>query len=139
MTLETDNLSMELSSLDTRIPVENGWIKVESLNLKPHTVTAPDGVYSAQVQTDSNLLRFTGCRLTIVNGEITALLTAKNNNFDYIYLGPAADANADPTVGSAGNRMRMGFIPTRSPLPRWTIPFRSPHIPQRKSYGTTAN
>ena len=96
MTLETDNLSMELSSLDTRIPVENGWIKVESLNLKPHTVTAPDGAYSAQVQTDSNLLRFTGCRMTIVNGEMTALLTAKNNNFDYIYLGPAADANADP-------------------------------------------
>ena len=96
MTLETDNLSMELLSLDTRIPVENGWIKVESLSLEPHTVTAPDGVYSAQVQTDSNLLRFTGCRLTIVNGEMTALLTAKNNNFDYIYLGPAADANVDP-------------------------------------------
>ena len=34
--------------------------------------------------------------MTIVNGEMTALLTAKNNNFDYIYLGPAADANADP-------------------------------------------
>ena len=96
MTLETDNLSMELSSLDTRIPFEYGWIKVESFHLMPYRVTAPDGVYSAQVQTDSNLLRFTGCRLTIVNGEMTALLTAKNNNFDHIYLGPAADANADP-------------------------------------------
>lgn len=108
MTLETDCLSMELSSLDTRIPVENGWIKVESFHLMPYRVTAPDGVYSAQVQTDSNLLRFTGCRLTIVNGEITALLTAKNNNFDYIYLGPAADANADPNGWIRGEQNADG-------------------------------
>lgn len=96
MTLEAENLRMDLPSLDTRIPLEGGWIKIESLGLEPYSVSAPDGIYSAQVQTDSNLLRFTGCRLTITDGEMNALLTAKNNGFEYIYLGLAADANADP-------------------------------------------
>jgi len=96
MTLETGNLTAALPSLDTRLPVDDGWIKVESLSLEPYSVIAPDGVYSARVQTDSNLLRFTDCRLTITDGEMTALLTAKNSNFEYIYLGPASDANADP-------------------------------------------
>ena len=95
MILKARDLTMELISLDTRIPIEGGWIKVELPSLKPYRVTAPDGVYSAQVQTDSALLRFADCCLTITDGEITALLTAKNNNFDYIYMGRAADANVD--------------------------------------------
>ena len=95
MILESGDLRMELPSLDTRIPVEGGWIKVESLNLEPYSVTAPDGVYSAETKTDSGLLRFTDCIVSVENGEMTALLTAKNNNFDYIYLGAAADANAN--------------------------------------------
>ena len=95
MILEASGLSMELPSLDTRIPAEGGWIKVDSLNLEPYSVSAPDGVYSAEVKTDSGLLRFADCRLTVADGEMTALLTAKNNSFDYIYLGLAADANAD--------------------------------------------
>lgn len=95
MRLESDDLSMDLPSLDTRVPIEGGSIKVESLNLMPYRVTAPDGIYSAQAQTDSNLLQFTDCRLTVVNGEMTARLTAKSNNFDYLYMGAAADANAN--------------------------------------------
>ena len=96
MTLETADLSMELDSLDTRIPIDGGWLKIDSLGLKPFDVVVPDGVYSAQVETDSNLLRFTDCRLTVVDGEMTALLTAQRNSFEYIYLGLAADANTDP-------------------------------------------
>ena len=95
MRLESDDLSMDLPSLDMKVPIEDGWIKVESLNLMPYRVIASDDIYSAQVQTDSNLLRFTECRLTVTNGEMTALLTAKNNNFDYLYLGAAVDANAN--------------------------------------------
>ena len=95
MRLEAGDMHMEFSSLDTRIPVDGGWIKVESLSLEPYSVTAPDGVYSAETKTDSGLLRFTDCRLTVAGGEMTALLTAKNNNFDYIYLGLAANANAN--------------------------------------------
>ena len=96
MLLTAGDLSMELSSLDVRIPVDGGWIKVESLDLAPYAVIVPDGIYAAQAETDSNLLRFTDCLLTVAGGEMTAQLTAKNNNFDYIYPGPAADANADP-------------------------------------------
>ena len=32
--------------------------------------------------------------MTIADGGMKALLTAKNNSFDYLYLGLAADANA---------------------------------------------
>ena len=96
MTLEAVDLSMDVESLDTRIPIDGGWLKIDSLGLEPFRVVAPDGIYSAQVQTDSNLLRFTDCRLTITDGEMTALLTAKNNNFNYIYPGLAAYANANP-------------------------------------------
>lgn len=96
MTLESADLSMELDSLDVRLPIEGGWIKIDSLKLVPYTVTVADGHYSAQVTTDSNLMRFTDCRLTVVDGEMTALLTAQKNSFDYIYLGLASEANANP-------------------------------------------
>lgn len=95
MRLEAEDLVLDLSSLDVKIPVENGWVKVDSQSLKPYCVAAPDGVYTVEVETDSALLKFTDCELTIADGEMTALLTAKNNNFDFIYLGRAADANAD--------------------------------------------
>ena len=91
--------SIALSSLDLRMPVsidgEEGWMKLESAAIAPYAVKAEDGVYSIEVDTDSGLLKLTACRLTVVDGEMTALLTAKNNNFDYIYLGLAADANAN--------------------------------------------
>ena len=116
MRLESDDLCMDLPSLDTRVPIEGGWIKIESLNLTPYCVTAPDGIYSAQVQTDSNLLRFTECRLTVTNGEMTALLTAKNNNFDYIYLGLAANANADPNAWIRANQSADGDYTYEIPI-----------------------
>ena len=96
MTLETEHLSMDIDSLDTRIPIDGGWLKIDSLGLEPFRVVAPDGSYSAQVETDSNLMRFADCGLTIADGKMTALLTAQENRFEYIYLGTAADANADP-------------------------------------------
>jgi len=105
MNLEAEELSMQLASLDMRVPVEGGWLKIESLGLEPHSVTAADGSYAVQVQTDSALLRFTDCRLTVSGGRMTALLTAKNNNFDYLYLGTAADAlgSADEWICAVQN------------------------------------
>ena len=96
MVLEAADLSMDVDSLDIRLPIDGGWLKIDSLGIEPFNVVAPDGIYSAQVETDSNLLRFTDCRLTVADGKMTALLTARENRFEYIYLGPAADANADP-------------------------------------------
>ena len=87
-----------IPSLDLRMSVsidgEEGWLKLESAAIAPYTVTAEDGVYSIEARTDSGLLKFTDCRLTIADGGMKALLTAKNNSFDYLYLGLAADANA---------------------------------------------
>lgn len=96
MTLEAEDLALDLPSLDVRVPIDGGWLKLESLNLQPYRQIVADGQYAAQPQTDSALLRFTDCILTVENGEMRALLTAKNNNFDYIYLGAAADANQNP-------------------------------------------
>lgn len=107
--LEVDGQSAEyaggmarvgISSLDMRIPVcidgEDGWLKLESAALEPYAIAVEDGVYGIEVQTDSALLRFTDCTLTAENGEMTALLTAKNNSFEYLYMGAAADTNAHP-------------------------------------------
>ncbi|MGN0776936.1 MAG: hypothetical protein ACI4MM_09710 [Candidatus Ventricola sp.] len=58
-------------------------------------VVAPDGVYAVSVTTDSGLLRFSGCVLTVRDGRMTAVLTAQKNSFAYLYAGLAKDARAD--------------------------------------------
>ena len=91
-----DGSTISIASLDQRIPLEGSdWIMVRTDSLKEHVVRADDGVYQATVTTDSSLLRFTGCTLKVENGRMTAILTAKNNNFDYLYLGTAAEAAKD--------------------------------------------
>ncbi len=89
-------VTISMASLDKRVPLDgSGWIMVRTDSLKEHVVRAEDGVYQAAVTTDSSLLRFTGCTLKAENGRMTAVLTAKNNNFDYLYLGTAAEAAKD--------------------------------------------
>ena len=91
-----DGATISMASLDQRIPLEgSGWIMVRTDSLKEHFVRAVDGVYQAEVITDSALLRFPECTLKVVGGRMTAVLTAKNNNFDYLYLGTAAEAAKD--------------------------------------------
>ena len=99
MTLETsDGLRIGLASLDKRLPLNgSGWIMVPTGSLKKRIVGAADGVYRAEVTTDSSLLRFKSCMLRVKGGAMTAILTAKNNNFDYLYVGTAADASKDET------------------------------------------
>ena len=91
-----DGSTISIASLDQRIPLEgSGWIMVRTDSLREHVVRADDGVYQATVTTDSSLLRFPECTLKVENGRMTAVLTAKNNNFDYLYLGTAAEAAKD--------------------------------------------
>lgn len=92
-----------LSSLDARVPAiihlrngeQSGWIKLASDELTIQSVRVENGVYSASVQTDSNLLRFRACRLEITDNGMTATLTAAQNSFDYIYMGSAEQARQD--------------------------------------------
>lgn len=92
-----------LPSLDARVPAtvylldgeQSGWIKLASAELTVHSVRAENGVYSASVKTDSNLLRFSACRLEVSGGGMTATLTAAQNSFDYIYMGSAEQARED--------------------------------------------
>lgn len=97
MTVETaDGFSSGLASLDQRVPSETaGWIMVRMSSLKERVVRAADGRYRAEVKTDSSLLRFKNCTLMVEDGQMTAILTAKNNNFDYLYVGSAAEALQD--------------------------------------------
>jgi len=91
-----DGSAAGIASLDQRLPMEGTcWIMVRTDSLKEHVVRAEDGVYQAIVTTDSSLLRFPECTLNVENGRMTAVLTAKNNNFDYIYVGTAAEAVQD--------------------------------------------
>lgn len=95
--------SFPIRSLDTRVPMAecldgadvDGWLKLETASLREYAVTVADGVYLAQVETDSGLLRFSDCMITVRDGKMTALLTAANNNFDYLYLGLSKDAPKD--------------------------------------------
>ena len=91
-----DGSTISIASLDQRIPLEgSGWIMVRTDSLKEHVVRADDGVYQAIVTTDSSLLRFPECTLNVENGRMTAVLTARNNNFDFLYIGTATEAMQD--------------------------------------------
>lgn len=92
-----------LSSLDLRLPVtlltdgetQEGWVKLDSSALTTGSVRVENGVYAAQVETDSALLRFSDCQLTVDDAGMTAVLTAQQNRFDNVYPGTAEDARAD--------------------------------------------
>lgn len=101
--LGDDVCRVPLSSLDLRAPVmvqrngetQEGWLKLSSSTLSMQRVRAENGTYSAQVTTDSALLRFSDCKLSIDDSGMTAVLTATQNKFDYIYLGAAENARSD--------------------------------------------
>lgn len=92
MTLEVNGESMALPSLDKKVEIDGGWLILDSDSLEKYSILVDDGTYSVEVKTDSALLQFVDCVLTVKNGEMTARLTAKNGNFDAIYLGKAKDA-----------------------------------------------
>ena len=97
MMVETaDGFSGSLASLDKWVLSETvSQIMVRMTSLTEHVVRAADGKYQAEVMTDSSLLRFQNCTLMVADGQMTAILTAKNNNFDYLYVGSAAEALMD--------------------------------------------
>ena len=107
---EDGKLSFPLASLDVRTAVElqqgdawsSCWLRIDSAELSDHSVTAADGVYTVEVKTDSNLLKITNCVLSIRSGAMTAMLTAANSNYDYLYLGLAKDAPNDEAAWIAG-------------------------------------
>ena len=99
---ENGTLRFTLPSLNKRIPAQvNGgdaFLLLNSAELTDHSVGAEDGVYTIDVRTDSNLLKITGCVLSIRNGKMTAMLTAVNSSYDYLYLGLAKDAPDDESA-----------------------------------------
>lgn len=89
----------EISSMDVSIPIafegESGWIRLDIADIAHFNVIPEDGIYKVDVRTDAALLQFVDCSLFVDNGIMTAKLTAKNNNFDYLYMGRAQDAPED--------------------------------------------
>ena len=113
---EDGKLTFPLASLDLRTAVEvqqndnwNAcWLRIDSAELSDHNVSAADGVYTVAVKTDSNLLKITNCVLSIRNGAMTAMLTANNSNYDYLYLGLSKDAPNDEAAWIAGSADASG-------------------------------
>lgn len=95
MTIEAGDVSMELPSLDRKVQIDGGWLILDSDSLEEYSVMVEDGVYRVEVSTDSGLLKFVNCILSVENGRMTARLTAKNDSFDYLYLGASKDALKD--------------------------------------------
>ena len=116
ISVEDGSCAFVLPSLDVRIPVRvcvddvwtDGWLKLEAAALERSAVLAEDGVYRAEVRTDSALLSFTDCVLEVSEGRMTAVLTAKNNNFAYLYPGKAKDARADEENWIAAREDKSG-------------------------------
>lgn len=96
-------LRFPLPSLDERFSVDvdapdgasTGWLRLKSSELGAHIGGAEDGVYSIEAKTDSGLLKFTACALRVTDGKMRAVLTAKKNDFDFVYPGTAAEALRD--------------------------------------------
>lgn len=122
---EDGKLSFPLESLDLRTAVEVRqndnwsacWLRIDSAELTDHSVTAPDGVYTVEVKTDSNLLKISSCVLSIRNGAMTAMLTAANSSYDYLYLGLAKDASSDEGSWIAGAPDASGAYTYLLPIP----------------------
>ena len=107
MTLETsDGLRIGLASLDKRLP-ERLRLDHGAHGIAEETHRRRGG-WGVSGRSDDGFLplRFKSCMLRVKGGAMTAILTAKNNNFDYPYVGTAADASKDET----------GWIPA---IPMW--------------------
>ena len=55
-----------------------------------------DGEYDIQVDSSSSMFRITACKLTVSDGEMTALMTMNGKGYQYIFMGTEEDAaNSD--------------------------------------------
>lgn len=106
--------TIPISALDAGLNVAAWSIKYEKwyarvLNFKSNTLRpyvepepkpeavfkAADGIYSVEVTTDSALLVITDATIKIKSGKITAVLTAEDSAYAYLYLGFAKNARTD--------------------------------------------
>ncbi|MDL2318026.1 ABC transporter substrate-binding protein [Eubacteriales bacterium OttesenSCG-928-A19] len=95
-------LEITIPSLERYLPVSSlatgtdDWgdarLLFDALSLRPYAGTASDGIYTARVTTDSNLLVITGCTLTVEDGRIVATMTTTSTNYDYLFAGTGKDA-----------------------------------------------
>ncbi len=56
------------------------------------SIVPDDGVYSITAKSDSNLFPIEDCRLSVVDGRMTAFVTAGNTKYSYLFAGLAKDA-----------------------------------------------
>lgn len=94
--------SVAIPSLDKSIALEarsadggawsNHSLMFRSGALASLTVVPDDGVYTVSVRSDSNLFPVTGCKLTVKDGKMTALLSVESAKYGFLYPGAARDA-----------------------------------------------
>ena len=96
-----------VSALDTPLTIashserQKKWydrtVTISSKNLKktgdiPAEGTPADGIYSTSAVTGAAMFKVVGTKLTVKNGEMTALITLSGIGYDYLYMGTGADA-----------------------------------------------
>ncbi len=90
-----------LASLDRAASLEvraaaGAWtahiVRFSSASLERLTVVPDEGVYTIAAASDSNLFAVSGCRLSVADGVMTALVTVGNARYDIVFPGTAKDA-----------------------------------------------
>ena len=65
--------------------------------MQPVTADAlNDGAYDVAVDCSSSMFKIIGCRLTVADGQMTALLTMKSQSYSHFFPGTAEEAAAAP-------------------------------------------
>ena len=65
-----------------------------------------DGEYGVSAETDSSMFRIVDCKLTVANGEMTAVITLSGSGFSNLYMGTAEEAEKADTsklIGASEN------------------------------------
>lgn len=74
------------SDYGERAAVDAGGMKVVTADMMP------EGTYSIDLKTDSDMLKATDCRLSIQDGAMSATITLSGDGYEALYMGTGAEA-----------------------------------------------
>lgn len=89
-----DKLYQGVQSDSNKTPVYNGSYDTET-GLTTFVVTVPaDGDYKVDVESSASMFKIIDCRLTVKDGQMSAVLTLSGTGYGYLYMGTAEEAAA---------------------------------------------
>ena len=82
-----------------------------------------EGVYEISVDCSSSMFRITACRLTVEDGEMTAILTLSGTSYLYLFMGTGEEASA------AGEEDYIGYEEDEDGAYTYTVPVQALDAP----------